>query len=772
MNTKPMKYDQEEIVTDVKRKISHLSVQGMHCASCVSKIENAVKTLKGVEEAEVNFNTREASILFLPDQIPLEKILSTIQALGYQATLIQSEEEWIETEKKQFQKEQKSLYRQLSLAVFFTLLIVILSMPDFFPFVLKIPENYRNLLQFVLATPLQFYVGRRFLNGLARFFLKLRADMESLIGLGTLTAYLYSSAILFLPLLTKREFFNSHLYFETQSAIITFILLGYFLESKARRKTNEALLKLASLQVKKVHLLRNRKEIDVDLSKVEVGDLIAVKPGERIPVDGVVDHGSTYIDESMMTGEALPVEKIKGSTVFAGTLNRNGFVVIETRKTGNDTTLSKLVHLVREAIGTKAPIAKLADQVSAVFVPIVLIIAILTFAGWFFLGGRNLDSALLHFISVLIVACPCALGLATPTALSVGMGKGASSGILFRSGESLEKLASIEAFLFDKTGTLTEGNPTLIQTILPPDSPIDPFAALQIASSIEKGSEHHLALAFLKETEAKKKTLFPIDSFEAIPGKGIRATLQKEEYLLGGEAFLKENLVLVSPFFQFEINELERIGATIVLLASEQKVIALFAIQDRLRPEAVGTIRFLKNRHYPIGLITGDRIEVGKKVASELGIDQVFGEVLPTEKAETVKKWQKEIGKVAMVGDGINDAPALAVAEIGIALASGTDLAREAADITLLKGSIGLIPTAIELAEKTLQTIRQNLFFSFFYNLLLIPIAAGVLEPLLKIHFSPVWGSMAMAASSVTVVVNSLRIKMRSNTLPPLKKGD
>jgi len=737
-----------------------LSIDGMHCASCVSKIEDRLHKTPGVMEAKVNFATREASVVFDPAKIRKDKISSVIKGLGYQAKPMEKETDWGAQEKERHFKEQRELALKFWVAAALSAVIMVLAMHEIFPFVMRIPEFTRNLIQLILATPLQFYAGGRFIQGLGRFLFRFRADMDSLIGLGTVTAYLSSALAALFPDFLLRHGITPHVYFETQAGIIAFILLGFYLEAKARGRTSEALLKLASLQLKSAHLLRGGREVEVSVFDIRPGDMIAVKPGERLPVDGLVSRGSSGVDESMMTGESLPVEKKAGDWVFSGTVNQTGYLVIEAKKVGEETALSQMIQLVRQAMGSRAAVARLADRVSAVFVPLVLVIAAVTFGAWVYWGGsQGITQGIYHFITVLIVACPCALGLATPTALVTGMGRGATQGVLFRSGEALEKLCLVKAFLFDKTGTLTQGRPRLLQIILPSNNPLDEDKALQMAASVEKGSEHRLALAFLKEVEERGLKLLPLDSFEAVPGKGVKATLQGEKLLVGTEVFLRENGVSMEALLKAHADELQEKWATLVFLAVEKRALALFAIHDPLRPESQRVIEYLKDKGLKVGLITGDRELMARKVAESLKIDSVFAEVPPEGKAKKVEEWQTEVGSVAMVGDGINDAPALAAADVGISLASGTDVAREAADITLLKGSIGLIPFALELAKKTFRVIRQNLFWAFFYNIVLIPVAAGVLEPFVAFRFSPLWASIAMAASSVTVVANSLRLK-------------
>ncbi len=745
--------------TSSSEQVLGLSISGMHCASCAAKIENSLKSLSGVKEAGVNFATREGSVVFDSKKVSPDKIISEIVKLGYEAKTIDEQEDWLESEKAERKKEQRLLYQKLSWSVFATTIIVVLGMPEIFPWALKVPLFTRNIIQFILSTFLQFWVAWRFINALGRWFLKMQANMDTLIGLGTLTAYLYSSFATFFPQLLGTAT-HAHVYFETQAAIITFIYLGFYLEARAKGQTSEALMKLASLQSSKAILIRNNKEVEVNSWDLRTGDHVAIFPGQRIPIDGLVVRGGSGVDESVMSGESLPVEKQKGDWVYAGTLNQTGYLEVEVKKMGEETALSQIVHLVRSAMRSKAPIAKLADQISAIFVPIVLVIAFLSALLWYFFSTQDqMSHALLHFVAVLIVACPCALGLATPTALITGMGRGASVGILFRSGESLEKVTRLKGFLFDKTGTLTEGSPKIHETVLDPSSPLDEEKALQIAASIEKTSEHRLALAFVNQAKFQKIPFLKVDQFESVPGKGVKALVDGDAFWIGQENFIRSENITIPDFILERSLQLQEKWATPVYLASAKKVLALFAVHDPLRKESFGMIQQLQRHGYEVAMISGDRQKVVEKVAEALKIKTYYAEVLPGEKEKIVTEFKNKVGAVAMVGDGVNDAPALARADVGIALASGTDIAREASEVTLLKGSVGLIPSMIKLAKQTYQTIRQNLFFSFIYNILLIPLAAGVFQPLFGLSLSPLWASVAMAASSVSVVLNSLRLK-------------
>lgn len=745
-------------VTD-SEEVLGLSISGMHCASCAAKIENALKALPGVKDAGVNYTTREASVVLVPHKVTQDILIRQIEKLGYQAQVIEADDDWLKREKLERQREQSQLYQKLSWSVLAVTLIVFLGMPELFPWALKIPVFTRNLIQFLLSTFLQFWVAWRFMKSLGGWLLHFQASMDTLIGLGTLTAYLYSTVASFFPhLLGSTE--HAHVYFETQAAIIAFIYLGFYLEARAKGQTSEALTKLASLQATKAILIRHGKEVEVNSWDLRVGDHIAILPGKRIPIDGLVVRGISGVDESVMTGESLPVEKQKGDAVFAGSLNQTGYLEVEVKKMGEETALAQIVQLVRSAMRSKAPIAQLADRVSSVFVPCVLVIAFMSALIWYFFSTQNAFShALLHFVAVLIVACPCALGLATPTALVTGMGRGASAGILFRSGASLEKVVHLKGFLFDKTGTLTEGNPKIYEIVLPPQSPLDEEKALQIAASIEKSSEHRLAFAFIKEAESRNIPLLKLEHFESFPGKGVKALVQEDAFWIGQENFMLEEHIPIPDFIRKRSLQLQENWATPVYMASSKQVLALFAVHDPLRAETIGMLSQLQSQGYELALVSGDRQRVVEKVAEALKVKTFYAEVLPGEKEKIVSEFKNKVGSIAMVGDGVNDAPALAAADVGISLASGSDIAREASDVTLLKGSVGLIPLMIKLAKQTYQIIRQNLFFSFIYNILLIPLAAGLFQPLFGMSLSPLWASIAMAASSVSVVLNSLRLK-------------
>lgn len=736
------------------------SLSGMHCASCAGKIEKKLRGLEGVQEVSVSFATREAAVTYDPHLSNAEQIIQAVDTLGYKANALDAQEDWLERDKRERKQEQAALYRKLSWSVLATSFIVFLGMPEMFPWALKVPLFYRNLIQFILSSFLQFWVGWRFVKALGVWLFKFRADMDTLIGLGTLTAYLYSSVATFFPQYLLSNASQIPVYFETQAAIITFIFLGFYLEGRAKGRTSEALMQLASLQATKAILLRKGKEVEVNSWDLRPGDCIVIKPGQNIPIDGKVLMGSSGVDESVISGESLPVEKRKSDWVYAGSLNQTGYLEVEVMKTGEETALSQIIHLVRKAMRTKAPIAKLADRISAVFVPAVLALASLSFLLWYFLTpNHSLSMAILHFVSVLIVACPCALGLATPTALITGMGRAASSGILFRSGESLEKANALEGFIFDKTGTLTEGKPQILEIVIHPSSPLDEEKALQIAASIERASEHRLALAFVNKAQSKKIPFLKVEHFESIPGKGVKAIVAEDAFWIGQESFIQSENIVIPPFIRERSLQLQEQWATPVYLASSKQVLALFAVHDPLRAETSSMIQSLKSQGYALALLSGDRKRVVEKVAEALGISTFYAEVLPDEKERIVREFKEKIGKVAMVGDGVNDAPALAVSDLGIALASGTDIAREASEVTLLKGSVGLIPGMLNLSHRTYSVIKQNLFFSFFYNILLIPLAAGVLQPWFGLSLSPLWASVAMASSSVSVVLNSLRLK-------------
>jgi Cu+-exporting ATPase len=627
-------------------------------------------------------------------------------------------------------------------------------------------------LLWALATPVQFWAGWRFYKSAWGALKHRTTDMNTLIAVGTSAAYIYSVIATLFPNLFTSNGLTANVYFDTSSAIITLILLGRYLEARAKGQTSEAIKKLIGLQPKTAIVIRDGQEKQISIEEVLTGDMVLVKPGERVPVDGILREGYSSLDESMITGESIPVEKKSGDEVIGATINKTGSFRFEATKIGKDTTLARIVRLVEEAQGSKAPVQKLADVIASYFVPIVIGIAIITFLVWFFAGpSPSLTYAFLNFVAVLVIACPCALGLATPTAIIVGTGKGAEHGILIRSADALERAHKINAVLLDKTGTLTQGKPAVTDIIVMTSYIKEEL--LRLAASAEKNSEHSLAEAIVKEAAEKKLALSPASGFNAIPGFGIEAIVDGKKLLLGNLKLIQERK-LVLDGLEVKANELWFEGKTVMFIGIDGQVAGLIALADTIKPDAITVVRQLHKMGIEVAMVTGDNQRTAEAIAKQAGIDRVFADVLPEHKADEVKKLQSEGKVVAMVGDGINDAPALAQADVGIAIGTGTDVAMETGDITLIRGELNGIVTAIALSKRTMRTIRQNLFWAFAYNVILIPIAAGVLYFAFKngnvpsgLRFilgehgflNPIMAAAAMALSSITVVTNSLRLR-------------
>ncbi len=613
------------------------------------------------------------------------------------------------------------------------------------------------LFLFLLTTPVVFWVGSRFFTGAIKAAKQKTTDMNTLVAVGAFSAYSYSAVATFIPDYFAEAGISPHVYFDGAAMIITLILLGRLLEARAKGKTSAAIKRLMGLKPKTARVIRDGKEIDVSIDAVLEGDLVVMRPGEKIPTDGVVVSGASSVDESMLTGESIPVSKELGSKVFGATLNKSGSFTFQATKVGADTALAQIIRLVEEAQGSKAPIQRIADKVASIFVPVVFAIAVVTFVIWYFLVPDSVFSrALLNFVSVLIIACPCAMGLATPTAVMVGTGLGAENGILIKGGESLEKAYKLTTVVFDKTGTLTRGQPEVTDIVSA--AGITDREVLQKALSIEAVSEHPLAQAIIQKARHEQLSPDPVKGFEALSGFGARAVVNEKPYLLGNLRLMqKENKVMDG--FDEEAKRLASEAKTCIFVAAEDKIIGIIAVSDTPKASAREAVTRLKDMGLSVAMITGDNEKTARAVADTLGIDQVLAEVLPQDKASAIKQLQARGQIVAMVGDGINDAPALTTADIGIAIGAGTDVAMEASDITLIKDDLRSVPTAIRLSFQTMRVIKQNLFWAFFYNTLGIPIAAGVLYPFFGILLNPVFAAAAMAMSSVSVVSNSLRLR-------------
>ncbi|HUV75297.1 MAG TPA: heavy metal translocating P-type ATPase [Dehalococcoidales bacterium] len=735
-------------------------VGGMTCASCVARVEQALSSVPGVISANVNLASEKATVEYIAGTEFAELRRSVTEA-GYE---LGSEAETLEDVTTAAQREIKRVRNRFIFAAILGLSIMILGFGTSF-----IGKPY---LLWALATPVQFWAGWRFYRGTWGALRHRTADMNTLIAVGTSAAYFYSMVAVLFPGLFVAQGLEPHLYFDTSAMIITLILLGRFLETRARGQTSAAIKKLIGMQPKTALVIRDGEEKEIPVDDVQVGDIILVRPGERVPVDGIVRQGYSSIDESMITGESIPVEKKIGDEVIGATINKTGSFQFEATKVGKDTTLAQIIRLVEEAQGSKAPIQRLADVIASYFVPTVIGIATVTFIIWYLLGpSPALTFALLNFVAVLIIACPCALGLATPTAIMVGTGKGAENGILIRSAEALERSHKINTVLLDKTGTLTQGEPKVTDVISIPSSSRE--EVLRLAASAERGSEHPLAEAIVKAASEKKLKLSPVSDFNAVPGHGIEASVEDKRLLLGNLKLIKDRGLSLNRLEE-EANHLWEKGKTVMFLGVDSQVVGIIALADTLKPNARETIEALHKMGIEVVMLTGDNRRTGEAIAQEVGIDHVLAEVLPEDKAQEVKRVQQQGKVAAMVGDGINDAPALAQADIGIAIGTGTDVAMETGDITLIRGDLTGIATAISLSKRTMRTIKQNLFWAFAYNTALIPIAAGVLYLAFGssgvpsgLRFilgeygflNPILAAAAMAASSITVVFNSLRLR-------------
>ncbi len=732
-----------------------LSIRGMHCASCVQKIEKALLQTQGVTGAAVNLATEKARVDYEPSLLNLEEIKRAIEATGYEVAEPPPGEKTLDSEKLAREKEYRKLKLKFIAGLVLGILVFLGSMRHWFPWVPVFLGNFYVL--WALATPIQFVIGWSFYNGAWRALRHRSADMNTLIAVGTSAAYVYSVLATLWPQLFEAGGIKANVYFDTSALIIVFILLGRLLEARAKGQTSEAIKKLIGLQPKTARVIREGKEIDIPVEEVVVGDIVVVRPGERIPVDGIVREGRSAVDESMITGESIPVKKTPGSEVIGATINKSGSFKFEARKVGKDTTLAQIIRLIEEAQSSKAPIQRLADVIAAYFVPIVMSIAVITFVIWFILGPPPaLTLALLNFVAVLIIACPCALGLATPTAVLVGTGKGAENGILIKGGESLEIAHKVDTIVLDKTGTLSRGEPEVTDIILGEGFPEQEI--LSYAAAAEKNSEHPLADAILKR--AREKGIEPLepDNFRVIEGQGVEATVKGRQIILGNARFLENRRIEILDLRR-EAEKLSDEGKTAVYIAVSGEVAAVLGIADTLKEGSFEAVKRLQKMGLHVVMVTGDNRKTAEAMARKVGIDDVFPEVLPKDKVDVIKKLQSEGRKVAMVGDGINDAPALAQADIGIALGSGTDVAIEASDITLIKGDLRAVASAIELSKKTIRIIKQNLFWAFFYNTAGIPVAAGVLYPFFGLLLNPILAAAAMAFSSVSVVSNSLRLR-------------
>lgn len=759
---KKLGYEIEEI-NDFKEV--EIDITGITCQVCVNKIERKVGKLEGVKEIAVNLANSRGKILYDSEKIKLSEILEVIKKLGYEGKKhedIEEDSKAIESEKKLKQE-----FLEFKLAIFFSAIVFYISMGTMVglpvPNIISPEINPLNfaLIQLILAIPV-IYIGRKFYKVGIKQLIMRSPSMDSLIATGTGSAILYSLYGTYK--IYSGDFHYVHsLYYESGVVILALILLGKYLENVSKGKTSEAIKKLMNLKSKKATLVRDGKFVQVDIEEVELDEIVLVKPGESIPVDGVVVEGQSSVDESMLTGESIPVEKNIGDKVFGASINKNGVIQVKAQAIGKDTVISKIIKLVENAQGSKAPIAKIADKVSGYFVPTVMLIATVAGITWYYLGSKGIVKiheapsifALTIFVAVMVIACPCSLGLATPTAIMVGTGRGAELGILIKSGEALEKAHKIDTIVFDKTGTLTIGKPKV--TDIMSFSNIDEDEILRVAGALEEYSEHPLGEAIVEAGKERKLQFPKVEKFESITGKGVTGVIDGKKVYIG-------NIKLMRDFSIDIINEniLEKLayqGKTPMYIAIEDSLIGVIAVADILKPEAIETIKELKNRGYHVGMITGDNKLTAQAIGKEAGIDIIFAEVTPEEKYLKVKELQEQGKNVAMVGDGINDSPALVQANIGIAIGGGTDIAMESADIVLMKRDLKDVLVAMELSHAVIKNIKENLFWAFIYNTVGIPVAAGVLYPLTGHLLNPMIAGAAMAMSSVSVVTNALRLK-------------
>lgn len=735
-------------------------IEGMTCASCAQTIEKATSKLAGVEKASVNLATEKMVVVFDPSVLNVSDITKAVSNAGYEAVEQIDSTDTVDQDREKKQKHIKDMWQRFWLSAVFTVPLLYVAMghmiglplPTFLDPMMH-AETFA-MVQLILTIPV-LYLGRSFFIVGFKALFKGHPNMDSLVALGTSAAVaysLYGTAMIF----AGDPQFTMALYYESAGVILTLITLGKYFEAVSKGKTSEAIKKLMGLAPKNARVFRNDQEFEIPIDSVQVEDIIVVRPGEKIPVDGVVIEGSSAIDESMLTGESMPVEKKIGDNVIGASINKNGSFRFKATKVGKDTALSQIIKLVEDAQGSKAPIAKMADKISGVFVPIVMILAILSGFAWYFLGQESWVFALTITISVLVIACPCALGLATPTAIMVGTGKGAENGVLIKSGDALETTHKIQTIVFDKTGTITEGKPKVTDIITA--NGMDQDELLRIAASAEKGSEHPLGEAIVNGAQARNMTFAPIKDFVAIPGLGIEVEIEESRLLLGNRKLMDDRNISLANLLNTS-DQLAEQGKTPMYIAKNGSIAGIIAVADTIKANSIPAIKKLQQMGIEVAMITGDNKRTAQAIAKQVGIDRVLSEVLPEDKANEVMKLQKENKKVAMVGDGINDAPALAQADIGIAIGSGTDVAMESADIVLMRSDLMDVPTAVELSKATIKNIKENLFWAFAYNTLGIPVAMGILYLFGGPLLNPMIAGAAMSFSSVSVLLNALRLK-------------
>jgi len=737
-----------------------LAITGMTCANCAAAIHRTLqKKVPGVVDATVNYATEKATVEFLPQQVNREILTRAIERIGYGVVEVRMYED---SEGKAREEEILGQSLKLWIGVTFSVPLFLLAMTrDFGLLGAWAHQPWVNVLMALLAAPVQFYVGWGFYVGAYKALRNGTANMDVLIAMGSSAAFFYSLPVT-IALGLGSQALGTHVYYETAAVIITLIKLGKLLEARAKGKTSAAIKKLMGLRPETARLVREGQEVDIPLEEVAVNDPIIVRPGERIPVDGIITHGNSSVDESMLTGESLPVDKQPGDEVIGGSINKQGRLQFEARRVGAETALAQIIRMVEEAQGSRAPIQRLADRVAAVFVPIVILIAAGTFLIWWLVLSAGFTEAMIRMVAVLVIACPCALGLATPTAIMVATGRGAQKGILFKNSQALERAHSLKTIVLDKTGTLTLGQPSV--TDIQTSDPVAGDWLLELAASAESGSEHPLGEAIVREARKRDLPIGSPQEFEAQSGEGVLARVENQKVLLGNLRMMTQYRVDLNGLEE-QAGRLQSQAKTVIWVALEDKAVGLIGVADIVKPGAREAVAEIRELGLTVVMLTGDNQATAQAIAREVGIDRLLAEVLPGEKAVQIERLQQEQeGLVAMVGDGINDAPALTQADVGIAIGTGTDVAMETADVTLMRGDLRSVPQAIALSQATLRTIKQNLFWAFFYNVILIPIAAGVLYPfealpVLLRSLHPIMAAFAMAFSSVTVVTNSLRLR-------------